>query len=74
MPIVSYRALFGEVDYDPHGSFAPVLRSYRADADNATSHADLNGQWAEDPDHNPLLGIALVERTSISNIDHLFHQ
>lgn len=56
MPSFCYREWFAEVANDPHVSFAPVLRTYRADANNGTTQAELNAQWAEDEDHNPLLG------------------
>ena len=56
MPTIDYGSWFAEAANDPHPSFAPVLRSYRADADNAATLAELNTSWAEDEDHNPLLG------------------
>ena len=56
MPHLCYREWFAEVANDPHASFAPVLHTYRAEANNGTTQAELNAQWAEDEDHNPLLG------------------
>ena len=56
MPHLCYREWFAEIANDPHASFAPVLLTYRAEANNGTTQAELNAQWAEDEDHNPLLG------------------
>ena len=56
MTIMNYGAWYAEASHDPHADFAPVLTTYRADADNAATLADLNVSWAEDEDHNPLLG------------------
>ena len=39
-----YREWFAEMANDPHASFAPVLRTYRADANNGTTQAELNAQ------------------------------
>ena len=56
MPIMNYASWYGEASNDPHADFQPVLTTYRADADNAATLADLNESWAEDEDPNPLLG------------------
>ena len=56
MPTIDYGSWYAEAANDPHPSFVPVLHSYRANADNAATLAELNASWAEDEDHNPLLG------------------
>ena len=56
MATMNYAAWYAEAANDPHADFAPVLTTYRAAADNASTLADLNVSWAEDEDHNPLLG------------------
>ena len=57
MPIDDYSGWFGEDVNDPHADFSRVLHTYRPDADNAATLADLNATWAEDDDLNPLLGL-----------------
>ena len=57
MPIDDYSGWFGEAVNDPHADFRPVLHTYRPDADNTATLAELNATWAEDDDLNPLLGL-----------------
>ena len=45
MTIMNYGAWYAEASHDPHADFAPVLTTYRADADNAATLADLNVSW-----------------------------
>lgn len=54
MPIDNYSGWFGEAVNDPHTDFSLVLHTYRPDADNAATLAELNATWAEDDDPNPL--------------------
>ena len=37
MTIMNYGAWYAEASHDPHADFAPVLTTYRADADNAAT-------------------------------------
>ena len=65
MPVFCYREWFAEAANDPHASFAPVLTTYGAEATNVTPQAELNAQWAEDVDHNPLLGFDEENRSYV---------
>ena len=62
MPVLNYAQWYAEAANDPHGSnFGTVLRTYRADADNGATLAELNATFADDVDPNPLLGIDLAD-------------